>query len=165
MSKPYIYLDDQINMDRVPLDVGHTEPAAHIRARLDDSFAASINASTDRRKLRPQIDVFMSTELRGSVDACCPCPYTRVVADWSISAGVVTRGIYAKARARFDGNEVLAYPDRTSHRMAGKSAKAISGGGCAAFSFIIDQGWTETAASEGSILSRVAVSATFTCEP
>jgi RHS repeat-associated protein len=116
----YLAIDNDIN-GQVPLSVGTSKPAGAITARLDDSFYATIVASTISSAFSPPKSLQLSTDLNGVIKACCSCPFTKVQAAWSVVATL--RGGTGSAHASFDGNEVIARPTVPSSSKSGTLEK------------------------------------------
>jgi RHS repeat-associated protein len=80
----YVEVDSAIN-GQVPLNVSDTKPAASVTATLDDGFDARIAAWTALSGDTGIRALQMSTDLNGTIKACCPCPFKKVRATWSAS--------------------------------------------------------------------------------
>jgi hypothetical protein len=158
-SSHYVVIDNLIE-GQVPLNVSDSKPAASIIAALDDSFNADIRAWTMLSRAKSITSLQMSTFLNGTIKVCCPCPFKKVRANWSVSAAL--SGTAGMADASFDNRSIITAWNKPAAFKSGTILKDLKFSYCTTFSFQLGQGWTDT--SKGTpTTSHVNVNASFEC--
>lgn len=160
--RQYIQIDNAIQTPngQVPLNVTAAKPAAFISARLDDRFHADIFAWTRLSNDAGITALQLSTELSGSVKVCCPCPFRKVRARWSLSAAI--RGTAGIAEAAFANRRVKTAWNKPATFQSGTTDRDVDASYCATFSFAIGQGWTDVSKTTPTT-SIVMSQASFEC--
>ena len=155
----YISVDDAIK-GQVPLTVTTSKRAASITGTLDDSFNADIRAWTMLSRDESITKLQLSTFLAGGIKVCCPCPFKRTRARWTVSAAL--SGTAGLADARFDNNMVVTAWNRPTAFRGGIIVKELNSSYCATFTFQLGQGWSDSSKGAPTI-SHVNVHARFEC--
>jgi hypothetical protein len=162
---PYVGVKEKRDKTEVPLNVTDAKPAASVTLKLDDGFNASISAWTMLSAVRGITSLQVSTQLDGSVNVCCPCPFKKARAKWKVGASSLgNSGTVVKAHAGFDNNkQAITASNRPADSQIGTSDKDLDTSSyCTTFAFVIGQGWFDTSKT-GLTRSLVFVQARFEC--
>jgi RHS repeat-associated protein len=162
---PYVKVEEAGEKTAVPLNATAAKPAASVTLKLDYGFNASISAWTMLSADGGINSLQVSTQLDGSVNVCCPCPFKKARAKWKVGASSLgNSGTVVNAHAGFNNNkQAITASNRPADSQIGTSDKDLDTlSYCTTFAFVIGQGWFDTSKT-GLTRSLVFVQARFEC--
>jgi RHS repeat-associated protein len=160
--KQYVDVTAAIERGDIPLNATHPKPAASITVRLDEGFNAEFRAWTLLSRDSSLTSLQLSTDLKGVLKVCCPCPFKKVRANWSATAALT--GTAGLAQAYFDNERgaTTSWNRPNVTRSGAKEKDLDTASYCTTFTFLLGQAWTDVSRTTPTV-STGRVHASFVC--